>query len=104
MSNDALKHAFDPASIAIIGASDDPNKIGGRPIHYMRRHGYRGEILPINPKRATIQGLPAYPSFAALPRVPEVAIVAVAGDAAVAAVGECARAGEIGRASCRERG
>ncbi len=93
MSNDALKHAFDPASIAIIGASDDPNKIGGRPIHYMRRHGYRGEILPINPKRASIQGLPAYPSFAALPRVPEVAIVAVAGDAAVAAVAECARAG-----------
>ncbi len=93
MSNDALRHAFDPASIAIIGASDDPNKIGGRPIHYMKRHGYRGEILPINPNRDTIQGLPAYPSFAALPRVPEVAVVAVAGDAAVAAVGECARAG-----------
>lgn len=93
MSNDALKHAFDPASIAIIGASDDPNKIGGRPIHYMLRHGYRGEILPINPKRPTIQGLPAYPSFDALPRVPEVAVVAVAGDAAVAAVSECARAG-----------
>src|SRR5690606_17304534 len=86
-------HASDPGSIAIMGASDDPNKIGGRPIHYMLRHGYRGEILPINPKRATIQGVPAYASFAALPRVPEVAIVAVAGDAAVAAVAECARAG-----------
>lgn len=93
MSTDALKHAFDPASIAIIGASDDPNKIGGRPIHYMRRHGYRGEILPVNPKRQVVQGLPAYPSFEALPRVPEVAIVAVAGDAAVAAVAQCARAG-----------
>lgn len=93
MTTDLLKHAFDPGSIAIIGASDDPNKIGGRPIHYMLRHGYRGEILPINPKRPAIQGVPAYPSFAELPRVPEVAIVAVAGDAAVAAVAECARAG-----------
>ncbi|MFA7504955.1 MAG: acetate--CoA ligase family protein [Burkholderiaceae bacterium] len=93
MTTDALKHAFDPASIAIIGASDDPNKIGGRPIHYMLRHGYRGEILPVNPKRPSIQGLPAYASFAELPRVPEVVIVAVAGDAAVAAVAECARAG-----------
>ncbi|HLT02099.1 MAG TPA: acetate--CoA ligase family protein [Geminicoccaceae bacterium] len=93
MTTDLLKYAFDPGSIAVIGASDDPNKIGGRPIHYMLRHGYRGEILPINPKRATIQGVPAYASFAALPRVPEVAIVAVAGDAAVAAVAECARAG-----------
>ena len=91
MSTDALKHAFDPASIAIIGASDDPNKIGGRPIHYMRRHGYRGEILPVNPKRQVVQGLPAYPSFEALPRVPEVAIVAVAGDAAGAPVAQSSR-------------
>ncbi len=93
MTTDLLKYAFDPGSIAVIGASDDPNKIGGRPIHYMLRHGYRGAILPINPKRATIQGVPAHASFAALPQVPDVAIVAVAGDAAVAAVAECARAG-----------
>lgn len=91
--DDTLRYAFDPRSVAIVGASDDPNKIGGRPIHYMLKYGYRGTILPINPKRPSIQGVPAWESFAALPQVPDVAIVAVAGDGAVATVAECARAG-----------
>lgn len=90
---DLLRSAIDPASIAVIGASDDPNKIGGRPIHYMLRQGYRGTILPINPNRDKIQGVTAYPSLEALPQVPELAIVAVAGDAAVQAVETCARLG-----------
>lgn len=90
---DLLRSALEPKSVAIIGASEDPNKIGGRPIHYMRRHGYRGAIYPINPNRTTIQGLPAFASIEALPEVPELAIVAVAGEAAVAAVDTCARLG-----------
>ncbi|MNR36767.1 hypothetical protein D3C85_1547320 [compost metagenome] len=51
---------FDPSSVAIIGASDDPNKVGGRPIHYLRKFGYAGRILPINPKRESVQGLRCY--------------------------------------------
>ena len=90
---DFLKAALDPESIAIIGASENPNKIGGRPILYMKRHGYRGAIYPINPNRAEIQGLKGYPSLASLPRVPELAIVIVGGDATVAAVEECAKLG-----------
>jgi acyl-CoA synthetase (NDP forming) len=90
---DLLHAALDPKSIAIIGASENPNKIGGRPIHYMKRHGYQGAIYPINPNRAEIQGLKSYPSLAALPEVPELAIVIVGGDGTVAAVEECARLG-----------
>jgi acyl-CoA synthetase (NDP forming) len=89
----SLRSAIDPQSIAIIGASDDPNKIGGRPIHYMLRHGYRGRIMPINPNRATIQGLEAWPSLEALPQAPELAIIAVAGEATVQAIETCARMG-----------
>lgn len=91
--DDSLRHALAPRSVAVIGASDDPNKIGGRPIHYMLRNGYRGRILPINPNRATIQGVEAFASLAALPETPDLAIVAVAGDAAVEAVDACARRG-----------
>ena len=40
---------FAPASVAVIGASDNPNKVGGRPIHYMQQMGYAGTIYPVNP-------------------------------------------------------
>jgi acetate---CoA ligase (ADP-forming) len=90
---DPLNSLIDPKSVAIIGASENANKIGGRPIFYMQKHGYKGKIYPINPNRAEIQGLRGYPSLAALPEVPELAIVIVSGDAAVAAVDECAERG-----------
>jgi acyl-CoA synthetase (NDP forming) len=70
-----------PRSVAVVGASDDPRRIGGRPIAYMLSQGYverfGGRILPVNPKRDRVQGLPAFPSVAALPETPEAAIVAV---------------------------
>ncbi len=35
-----------PASVAVIGASDNHNKVGGRPIHYMRKFGFKGKSSP----------------------------------------------------------
>ena len=91
--SEVLTCAVAPRSIAVIGASENPNKIGGRPILYMKRHGFRGAIYPVNPNRTEIQGLRSYPSLAALPQVPELVLVIVSGDAAVAAVDECAARG-----------
>ena len=90
---DLLSSLIAPKSVAIIGASENPNKIGGRPIFYMQKHGFKGQIFPVNPARSEIQGLKAYPSLAALPEVPELALVIVSGDAAVATVDECAARG-----------
>ena len=90
---DALRTVLNPKSIAVIGASENENKIGGRPLLYLSRHGYRGKVYPINPKRAEIQGFKAYPSLADVPDAPEAAIVALAGDAAIEAVEQCARRG-----------
>ena len=39
-----LGSALNPASVAIVGASDNPHKVGGRPILYLQRYGYRGEV------------------------------------------------------------
>lgn len=75
-----------PTSVAIIGASAEPNRIGGRPIAYTTRSGFAGRILPVNPKRQEVQGLPCYASVEALPETPDVAIVAVPGQAAIDAV------------------
>lgn len=88
-----LRAALDPRSIAIIGASDNPHKVGGRPILYMKRYGYRGAIYPINPGRPEVQGLKAYKAIGETPQAPDLAIIAVAGDEAVRAVEECAAKG-----------
>ena len=82
-----------PRSIAVIGASGDAARIGGRPIAYMRANGFRGAIFPVNPNRPEIQGLKAYPSVAALPEIPDVAIVAVPANLAVQSVDDLGRKG-----------
>jgi acyl-CoA synthetase (NDP forming) len=91
----ALDAMVRPRSVAIIGASDDATRIGGRPIAYMQRQGFAGTILPVNPNRATVQGLAAFNSVGALPQAPDVAIVAVPGEAAVQAVDD------LGARGCR---
>ncbi|HZQ72615.1 MAG TPA: acetate--CoA ligase family protein [Burkholderiales bacterium] len=88
-----LKHALDPRSVAVIGASENPHKVGGRPILFMKRYGFKGALYPVNPARAEVQGLRAYPSVEALPQTPELVVVAVAGDEAVKAVEACAKRG-----------
>jgi acetate---CoA ligase (ADP-forming) len=89
----ALRRALAPRSIAVIGASDNAHKIGGRPIAYLSRFGFQGKVFPINPVRAEVQGLRSYQGLQDLPEVPDVAIIAVPGDLAVQAVDECASAG-----------
>ena len=39
-----------PRPIAILGASDDPTRIGGRPLNYLRTRGFAGAILPVKPR------------------------------------------------------
>ena len=62
-----LRTVLAPSSVAVIGASENPNKIGGRPLLFLSRFGFKGKVYPINPKRSEAQGLKAYPKLAALP-------------------------------------
>jgi acyl-CoA synthetase (NDP forming) len=57
----SLRPALDPGSIAIIGASENSNKIGGRPLFYLGKSGYTGRIFPVNPARREVQGHVCYP-------------------------------------------
>lgn len=90
---DTLRVALAPRCVAVIGASDNANKIGGRPIAYLKRFGFKGAVYPINPSRDTLQGLHAYPGLDALPEVPDMVVIAVPGELAVQAVDQCAAAG-----------
>jgi acyl-CoA synthetase (NDP forming) len=92
-ARDGLSSALNPESIAIIGASDDPHKIGGRPLLYLSRFGYEGRIYPVNPNRAMAQGRATYPSISSLPETPDLAVIATPGAQVPTAVDECARRG-----------
>jgi acyl-CoA synthetase (NDP forming) len=72
---DAIDLLMKPRSVAVIGASADPTKTAGRPVAYLRKHGFAGRIYPVNPKVQEIDGLPCFPDIDSLPETPDVAIV-----------------------------
>lgn len=82
-----------PKSVAVVGASEDVRRIGGRPLRYMREAGFTGAIYPVNPKRAEVQGLKAYPSVRELPEVPDTVILALPAQATLSAVEDCVARG-----------
>lgn len=88
-----LSAALNPSSVAIIGASDNPNKVGGRPLLYLSRFGFKGRIYPINPTRDQVQGFRCYPDLASLPEAPDLAIIATPGEWVGQAVDHCADRG-----------
>ena len=85
----SLDRLFRPASIAVIGASSDPAKIGGRPIAYLLAANYGGRIYPVNPTQHTIQGLPCLSRLEDAPGPVDMAIVALPAQLADAAVDSC---------------
>ncbi len=82
-----------PASVAVIGASNDPTRIGGRPIRYLRTAGFAGRVHPVNPKHALVQGLPAFHHISEVPDTIDLAIVAVPAPSVVDTVEACAARG-----------
>jgi acyl-CoA synthetase (NDP forming) len=89
----AFETLFRPNSIAIIGASSDPTRIGGRPVRYLKEGGFAGRILPINPGRSEIQGLPAFASVDDIDTPIDCAVVALGPEDALEAARRCAARG-----------
>jgi acetate---CoA ligase (ADP-forming) len=118
MSDQKLYQAvFDPRCIALIGASGDARKNTSRPQRYLRRHGYTGRIVPVNPGRDEIFGEKTYPDIASVPDAIDHAFVMVPAGAVPAALEQCvakkipvvtvysdgfAETGEAGRAKQQE--
>lgn len=88
-----LEPFFNPKSIAVIGASDNPMKPGGRPLGFLLQKGYRGKIYPVNPSHKTINGITCYPSVTDIPGEVELAIVSVVADKVYQTLEECAAKG-----------
>lgn len=85
---------FHPRSIAIIGASSDPERIGGRPLRFLIEAGFAGALYPVNTSgHAELQGRRAYRSVLDIAEPIDHAIVAVPLPAVEQAVADCARQG-----------
>lgn len=88
-----LPALLNPNSIAVVGASEDPNKFGGRLLRFLADYGYAGKVIPINPGRDTVQGLPALRDVRELPDGVDLALVITAAENAPSAVAGCAERG-----------
>jgi len=74
---ESLSALFAPSSIAVVGASSSPQKIGGIPIDYQRRFGFDGALYPVNPNAGRIQELQAWPDLQSIGKPVDLAILAV---------------------------
>ena len=84
---------FNPESIAVIGASNDPLKPGGTVFKNIKENGYKGELWAVNPKAKSIMDLPVFESIDNLPGPPDLALIAIPAPFVRSALEDLARKG-----------
>ncbi|MEJ8823661.1 acetate--CoA ligase family protein [Variovorax humicola] len=92
-ARNAIGRLLKPRSVAVIGASADASKTAGRPVAYLQKHGFTGDIYPVNPRVDSINGLTCYPDIASLPDNPDVGIVLLGAERAHQVVRDLAARG-----------
>jgi acetyltransferase len=88
-----LEKFFSPGSIAVVGASREPEKVGHSLIKNLIEDGFAGEIYPVNPKADNILGRKCYPDIQSLPEGIDLAVIAIPAKIVPDAVEECGRKG-----------
>jgi acetate---CoA ligase (ADP-forming) len=92
----AVRTMLRPSSIAVIGASRDPDSIGGRLFHNLLNPPFTGVVYAVNPKSAVVQGVDTYPRVGDIPGEVEVAFIAVPAVHVIGVARECAAKGVRG--------
>lgn len=88
-----LRPMLEPRAVAVLGASDDPTKIGGVPLRYLRDYGFAGKVYAVNPTRDTVQGMPSYKSLAEIDGPVDMAIMSVPAKLAIETAEAAAKKG-----------
>jgi acetyltransferase len=91
-----LEAIFAPQSVAVVGASPDPTKLGHRVLRNVVENGYAGRIVPIHPTAPQVLDLPAYPTIGAVPDKIDLAVIVVPPQAVLGVVDECGKHGVQG--------
>jgi 3-hydroxypropionyl-CoA synthetase (ADP-forming) len=84
---------FTPKSVALVGASSTPGKIGNSVLDSLAKHEYHGKVYPINPKQQEILGLKCYPSLLEIPDKVDLVVVCVDLSVTPPVLEECAKKG-----------
>ena len=92
----SIGRLLNPRSVAVIGASSDPNKIGHRVLTNLLRAGFTGPIFPVNPSARSIAGILAYPSVAEVPGEVDLAVLALPAGEVAEVVRQCGERGVHG--------
>jgi acyl-CoA synthetase (NDP forming) len=85
-----MKSLFNPESVAVIGASDNPSKLGYHVMKSLVNGGFKGTLIPVNPKADEIFGFKAWESISASSTPVDLAIVVVPANRVVTVFRECA--------------
>jgi acetate---CoA ligase (ADP-forming) len=85
-----LKSLFHPRSVALIGVSNEQNKLSGRPLRFFREYGYPGKVYPVNPKYPEIAGVPCFAKLSDIPGEVDLAVITLPASAVPQALAECA--------------
>lgn len=92
----AVKIFLEPKSVAVIGASNNKNSIGGKLLSNLIEDGFKGPIFPVNPTHDSVQGLKCYKAISDVESKIDVAFVVVHADLVAKVADECGRAGVRG--------
>jgi acetyltransferase len=88
-----LAPLFEPRSVALVGASDRPDKVGGRVLENLRSGGYAGALFAVNPKYANVRGVPCVPGVENLPQPVDLAVIATPAATVPEIVAQCGAKG-----------
>jgi acyl-CoA synthetase (NDP forming) len=88
-----LSSLFNPDSVVIVGASSNPRKLSGRPLQFLKQHGFSGRIFLVNAAREEINGTRCYPSIDDLPSTPALALIVVPSTSVASCLAQCGRRG-----------
>jgi acetyltransferase len=91
-----LDKIFRPHRVAVVGASNQPEKVGAILLQNLIGHGFEGVVYPVNAKREAVQGIAAYPSLAALPHAPDLAVICTPAPTVPGLIDDCGRLGIMG--------
>ena len=93
MSGHYLSPLFEPRSVALVGASEVREKVGGRMLENLLAGGFAGPLFAVNPRHKNLRGIACFPSVSALPQPVDLAVIVTPAAAVPGVIDECGRSG-----------